>query len=232
MAAGDRLLDASGNVILDSIGNVQFSDGAGDGCCCGPTYNCFKCSNCCMPDSGFYDVSASITYRDFDPAFWGATLGAVEDVAARVTAFCATASRLSFTKVVSFGTTKLPAETFDSLTVEGDLQYYLYATFGYDCSAGAIYFQQGGNVYNLSYTDTIAGIPPRTEVGVVSSDGGNSITSSRCCGHSTTHTHTATAYSYDLVASISVPYNKCCNSGGFCYHQDQHCSDNTCVDAP
>jgi len=34
MAAGDRLLDASGNVILDSSGRVQLSDGSANTCCC------------------------------------------------------------------------------------------------------------------------------------------------------------------------------------------------------
>ena len=35
MAAGDILLDTSGNEILDADGNRQIDDGAGNGCCCG-----------------------------------------------------------------------------------------------------------------------------------------------------------------------------------------------------
>jgi hypothetical protein len=46
MAAGDRLLDSSGNVILDASGNIMLSDGAGDACCCGSASGvCAPCSS-------------------------------------------------------------------------------------------------------------------------------------------------------------------------------------------
>jgi len=48
MAAGDGLLDATGNLMLDASGNAMLDDGAGNSCCCGmkcfqlwtATYNC------------------------------------------------------------------------------------------------------------------------------------------------------------------------------------------------
>ena len=42
MAAGDAMLDASGNEILEADGDAQLSDGAGDDCCCGGTKKCFQ----------------------------------------------------------------------------------------------------------------------------------------------------------------------------------------------
>lgn len=54
MAAGDRLLDSSGNVILDVSGNVQLSNGTGDICCCCP----------CPPTSSTITLTlASIAYN-------------------------------------------------------------------------------------------------------------------------------------------------------------------------
>jgi hypothetical protein len=43
MAAGDKMLDSSGNVILDSSGNEQLDDGSGNSCCC--AVSCVGCAN-------------------------------------------------------------------------------------------------------------------------------------------------------------------------------------------
>ena len=60
MAAGDILLDASGNRILDADGNVRLSDGVGDACCCDEDNNYIQ-AKLCEDDS---DADLWFVYND------------------------------------------------------------------------------------------------------------------------------------------------------------------------
>jgi hypothetical protein len=51
---------SSTGIAIASTGVIVTSTANGDACCCGPTYNCAECGDCCFSDASTVDVTWSV----------------------------------------------------------------------------------------------------------------------------------------------------------------------------